>query len=212
MIPYFDIEQGSSQWHSLRAGIPTSSEFGNIITPSGMRSKSLENYAGVKAMEIMLKRNILNDFANEYMDRGKILEAQAAEQYEVIYGVDTKEVGFITNDDGTVGASPDRLTSDCGGLEIKCFGIHKHIHHYFSKIIDPKYKPQMQGQIFVGNLDYVANWMYHPEIPPVRIMNMPDDKFLTKLEKLLVIFRQVLADKVGELIDDGHIILPKEAA
>jgi len=207
MIVHKNIEQGTQAWHSLRAGIPTSSEFGNIITPvTGALSASAEGYAEIKAIEIMLKENIVNDFANEYMERGKVLENQAADQYELIYNVDTEVVGFVTDDKGHYGCSPDRMIpSDNGGLEIKCLGITKHAHHIFSEEIDKVHKPQIMGQMLIAELDYVDYWMYHPSLPPVRVKTVRDDSYIAKLEKHLITFREMLADKVDVLIKKGLI-------
>ena len=41
----FDIEQGSDEWHALRAGKPTASEFSKLVTSKGEPSKSMADYA-----------------------------------------------------------------------------------------------------------------------------------------------------------------------
>jgi hypothetical protein len=53
------------------------------------------------------------------MERGLIVEAEAADWYEFDHDVTVQRVGFITDDDHTMGCSPDRLVGDEGLLEIK---------------------------------------------------------------------------------------------
>jgi hypothetical protein len=53
------------------------------------------------------------------MERGLIVEAEAADWYEFDQEVTVQRIGFITDDDHTVGCSPDRLVGDAGLLEIK---------------------------------------------------------------------------------------------
>jgi hypothetical protein len=46
-----DVVQGSPEWHALRAGIPTASEFSQLVTSTGEPSKSMKEYALVLAAE-----------------------------------------------------------------------------------------------------------------------------------------------------------------
>jgi hypothetical protein len=40
-----DLEQGSEEWLQKRAGIPTASNFSNLVTSTGSLSKSIDKYA-----------------------------------------------------------------------------------------------------------------------------------------------------------------------
>jgi hypothetical protein len=53
------------------------------------------------------------------MERGLIVEADAADWCEFDQDVTTQRVGFITDDYHTTGCSPDRLVGEDGLLEIK---------------------------------------------------------------------------------------------
>jgi hypothetical protein len=48
-----------------------------------------------------------------------IVEAEATDWYEFDQDVTVQRVGFITDENHTVGCSPDRLVGDEGLLEIK---------------------------------------------------------------------------------------------
>src|SRR6516164_3947049 len=108
-MPIFhDVAQYSELYDRLRLGIPTSSHFHKIITPQGKPSKQWREYACVLIAERILQRNI--EFYNSpAMERGLIVEAEAADWYEFDQDVTTQRVGFITDDDNTTGCSPDQL-------------------------------------------------------------------------------------------------------
>ena len=117
-IFHHDVAQYSEAYDRLKLGIPTSSNFHKITTPQGKPSKQWREYACVLIAERILQRKI--EFYNSpAMERGLIVEAEAADWYEFDQDVTVQKVGFITNDDHTVGCSPDRLVGDAGLLEIK---------------------------------------------------------------------------------------------
>ena len=144
------------------------------------------------------------------MELGKTLEIQAADQYGLIFDMDVDTIGFITDDLGLHGCSPDRLVGNDGLLEIKCINLKDHAHYMFNEKIDPKHKPQIQGQLLISEREWVDYWVYNPRLPPVRVRNYRDEDFIKKLETHLKKFREVLAEKVDWLIQNEHIILPDE--
>src|SRR2546423_1157985 len=107
----FDVQQGSEQWMRLRMGRPTASQCDRIITPGGAPSKSASAYCNELLCEVMLQRP-LEGVTMPWMERGKILEAEAVRYYELVKDVETVPVGFVTTDDGRIGGSPDRLVGD----------------------------------------------------------------------------------------------------
>src|SRR5689334_10779581 len=119
-MPIFhpDLAQYSEEYDRLKLGMPTSSHFHKIITPQGKPSKQWREYACVLIAERILQRKI--EFYNSpAMERGLIVEAEAADWYEFDQDVTVQRIGFITDDNRTIGCSPDRLVGDDGLLEIK---------------------------------------------------------------------------------------------
>jgi YqaJ-like recombinase protein len=115
---YHDVAQYSEAYDRLKLGIPTSSHFHKIITPQGKPSKQWREYACVLIAERILQRR-LEFYNSPAMERGLIVEADAADWYEFDQDVTAQKIGFITDDNHTVGCSPDRLVGDDGLLEIK---------------------------------------------------------------------------------------------
>jgi hypothetical protein len=131
-MPIFhDVAQYSEAYDRLKLGIPTSSNFHKIITPQGKPSKQWREYACVLIAERIPQRKI--EFYNSpAMERGLIVEADAVDWYEFDQDVTVQRVGFITDDDHTVGCSPDRLVGEDGLLEIKAPLPHTQVEYWIS--------------------------------------------------------------------------------
>lgn len=207
-----NIEQGSHAWHQMRAGIPTASEFSKIITPkSALFSKSAEKYANKLVAEIYMKEAIQNDFISYDMERGKILEQMAADAYEMVTGMKTKVAGFITDDKGLYGCSPDRFVEDVGLVEIKCLKPENHMELLLSGQMDDDYKPQIQGQLLIcSDREWVDWWLYHPSLPALKIRNYRDDVYIKKMEAALARFWDILLAKIDRLKAMGYLENPDE--
>ncbi len=206
---YTDVEQGSGDWYRLRLGIPTASSFDKIVTPKKCElSKSAVGYALKLCSERLLNTPGESFEGIAWMERGKELEPTAVKQYEFTHDVKTFPVGFITTDDGLIGCSPDRLVlSDKKiGLEVKCPSPHVHLGYQLAaagyipetlgvmNAIGDEYKPQVQGQIYVAELDRADLYSYHPSMPPARIETARDAAYIAKLSEALKVFCGTLAD------------------
>src|SRR5215472_2423599 len=84
------------------------------------------------------------------MERGLIVEADAADWYEFDHDVTVQRVGFITDDAHAVGCSPDRLVGDDGLLEIKAPLPHVQVDYWLSGELSERFWPQLQGQLYVS--------------------------------------------------------------
>jgi exodeoxyribonuclease (lambda-induced) len=115
-----DHEQGSDEWLQARKGCITGSRFKDARDKlkSGLPSKASSGYAHDVARERCGgKANSV--FVNNAMKFGTEQEPLARAAYEALTGNLVEEVGFITDDAGIFGLSPDGLISDDGVLEIK---------------------------------------------------------------------------------------------
>lgn len=197
MAKYYDIAQGDDNWFSMRLGIPTASEFGKIITPKTMQlSKQAGEYASLKIAEIMMGESQGIIEPTYYMERGALLELEAREAYEFKYDVEVKRGGFITTDDGFVGCSPDGLIDEDGCCEIKCLMAKNHVEFLFNDDIDPKHKPQVQGQLWVSEREWCDYWLYHPDMMPHRIRIERDDAYIKLLEACMAEFRDMMSERI----------------
>jgi hypothetical protein len=191
-------EQYSDEYDRLKLGIPTSSNFDKIISPEGKPSKQWKKYAYHLIAERLLDRQV-DSYTSPYMERGLALESDAAEFYEMLRDQPLERVGFITNDDASIGCSPDRLIGEDGLLEIKVPAPQTQVEYLLTGEIDRKYWPQLQGQLFISERKFVDIISYHPELPPSIISVERDDVFIACLENLLWEFNSFLREVMAKI-------------
>ncbi len=209
----FDCEQGSAEWFRARLGIPTASSFDKIVTPvTGKLSKSSVKYAYRLLAERLLNAPMETIEGQQWMERGKELEPLAANQYEFVNDAQLVRVGFITTDDGLIGASPDRLVKGKAvGVEIKCPAPHTHLG-YLLDGHPVEYRPQVQGQLFVAELDRVDFYSYHPRMPPCAISTPRDEPYIKLLIEALNEFNERLFSMLERAKTLGAFQAYEEAA
>jgi hypothetical protein len=197
-IFHHDVAQYSDEYDRLRLGIPTSSNFHKIITPQGKPSKQWREYACVLIAERILQQKI--EFYNSpAMERGLIVEADAVDWYEFDQDVTTQRVGFITDDNDTLGCSPDRLVGAEGLLEIKAPLPHTQVDYWISGEISERFRPQLQGQLYISQRSWVDIVCWHDVLPKLVMRVEPDEKFIEALDRELLIFNYFI-DRVMDKI------------
>jgi hypothetical protein len=192
-VKIIDVQQGSADWFHARLGIPTASCFDQIVTPVRCElSKSAAKYAYRLVAERLLNTPAESLEGQQWMERGQELEPAAVRQYEFVQDVETRPVGFITTDDGLLGASPDRLVKGRAiGLEIKCPAPHTQIG-YLLDGHNEAYRPQVQGQMLVAELERVDFYAYHPRMPACLIETPRDEAYIGRLAAALAAFNEQL--------------------
>jgi len=194
-----DVAQYSEAYDRLKLGIPTSSNFHKIITPQGKPSKQWREYACLLIAERILQRKI-EFYHSPAMERGVIVEAEAADWYEFDHDVTVQKVGFITDDARTVGCSPDRLVGDDGLLEIKAPLPHTQVEYWLSDEVNERFRPQLQGQLYVSQRSWVDILCWHDVLPKVVLRVEPDETFIKALDRQLQIvnfFIERVMEKIG---------------
>ena len=220
MIRY-DFAQRSEDWYRARLGVATSSEFHRIVTPAqGNLSKQAPGYMYVLLAEWMTGAP-LPDYSSDFMERGANLEAEAVSAYEFETGLQTEKVGFITDDAGMVGCSPDRLvmapadrigTLQDGCLEIKCPAANTHVGHMIERKLDEKHAPQTQGQLLITCRAWIDTVSYFPGLPIVIIRTPRREDYIQALEAALDSFVKTMLkarDAIVQRYGEFPIVKPK---
>jgi hypothetical protein len=122
------------------------------------------------------------------MERGLIVEAEAADWYEFDHDVTVQRIGFITDDERTMGCSPDRLVGDAGLLEIKAPLPQTQVGYWISGELSERFRPQLQGQLYITQRSWVDILCWHDVLPKLIMRVEPDDKFIKALDRELQIF------------------------
>ncbi len=194
----FDCIQGTEEWHALRCGIPTASNFDKIITPQGAASKQREKYLWRLAGEGITGIQELG-YKSAAMEVGSEREQEARETYELITGIEVVQVGFCMPRGIRCGASPDGLVGKDGEIEIKCPLIATHVSYLLKNKLPNDYIPQVQGQMFVTGRKWCDFMSYFPGLRPLIIRIYPDPEFQKKLKDELKQFCLDL-EKIGDKI------------
>lgn len=204
-VYYSDVEQRSEQWDRLRLGIPTSSDFKHIVTPTGKLSARADDYLD-ELLAAWMYGQPLEDPETEYrsghMERGIYLEAQARQSYEFETDSLVEQCGFVTNDNGLVGASPDGLVGPQGLLELKCPTPKVHAHYLRTSKLEDTYRPQLQGLLFVCERQWVDIQSFCPPFPTKIIRVERDDKYIGVLSDALNEFVEKLLKARQEIYEN----------
>lgn len=197
---YWEIEQGSVAWFTLRMGIPTASEFHHIITPKqGKIAEARHKYACRLIAEAILRWQAESLETLTHIQEAKENEPRAVKQMEFTAGIETQAVGFVTTTDGRFGASPDRAAAVAADrsrfgttVEVKCPTVPKMMEYLLLEPPDP-YRSQVQGQLLVTEADKAIFYAYHPRMPPHLLETGRDEPFLAAMRGCLEQFSDELA-------------------
>jgi hypothetical protein len=200
-----DCEQGSAEWKAHRRGIPTASEFHRIITAvKGDLSASARKYAAGLVAETLLGHDLEKAPGGTWaMERGKVLEPLAIQQYAFTNDIEIRRVGLVTTDDGRIGASPDGLiVGTRGGLEVKCTLDENHMSMFMDGP-GADYKQQVQGNLATCELEWWDLYLYHPELPPKTIRTLRDEPYITKMGAALTEFLAIRDEMLAKARASG---------
>jgi hypothetical protein len=213
-----NCQQGSEQWHRLRLGIPTASCFSKIVTPGGKLSKQADGYMYRLLAEWLFGAPLEDPestYRSEWMQRGNDLEESAVHAYEFQTGRRAEKVGFVTNDEGNLGCSPDRLVGETGLLEIKVPSPPVHVGYMLAGSIEQDYTPQLQGQLLLTARKWVDIVSYCPPFPLVIIRVQRDSSYQAALSEALAGFvenllaaRAKLVAKYGDIRPPAVVEVP----
>ena len=189
-----DIEQGTPEWRQLRAGIPTASQFSDVIAKKGPRGgipKGRQTYMRKLAGEIITGEP-MESYSNFDMERGKEREAEARSLHALLTGTQPEQVGFVRN--GNCGCSPDSFIGENGLLEIKDAAPHIQIERLLAGTLPSVHKAQCQGQLMVSQREWLDFMSHCRGMPPLIIRVTRDEEYIaalkgvpvTKLQKVSV--------------------------
>lgn len=194
MMQIFNCEQGSADWFACRSGIPTASMFATVMAKGEGKTRS--EYMRKLAGEI-LTGEPAETFHNAHMERGKVMEDEAREQYAFISDADIQRVGFIRN--GDCGASPDSLVGTNGGLEIKTALPHIQIDRLERDRLPPEHRAQVQGNIWLAEREWWDFCSFWPKLPPLIVRVPRDDEYIKTISDEIDRFNDELAALVERI-------------
>jgi hypothetical protein len=166
-----DCEQRTPEWYAAKNGIPSTSMFANIITPSGKPSESSGEYIKQLVAEWLAGKPVDAFRGNKYTEEGKLREPAGEALYEFDSGNMLGRVGFIyRNEEKLVGSSTDGLIAEYDGGPYRGVFEQKNpkaatmVGYLTMEDMPSLYKPQVQGELWVTDLDWCDFMVYHPDI------------------------------------------------
>lgn len=203
-----DCEQGSDAWRALRLGIPTASNFSDVMADGkdGNASKMRTGYLYRLAGEILTGEVAEETFRSKSMERGVEMEPEARDQFaRRNIGMQLERVAFMRRklpSGRYVGASPDSLFDKRrSGLEIKTIKPELMIPRLIAGAgIPPEHRWQVYGTMFVGELDRVVLSLFYrgmPVSPKFEVRR--DERTIKELSEALEVFDHELHKLVAKV-------------
>jgi hypothetical protein len=136
------------------------------------------------------------------MEHGIETEPIACREYESIFDIEIKTVGFISPDEDNkfhewIGISPDGVLQDEGIIEIKCPLMKTHLEYIEIGKLPSEYRYQVQGQLFVTGLKYCDFMSFVEGMKPFIIRVLPDTDLFKEFEKRLEILIPQVQNKLS---------------
>lgn len=197
-----EIEQGTTEWHRMRAGVITASKVHDIIKKG--RSKGGYSAARQVYMNELIAQVCTGLLPDELTAKqvmwGKDNEPKALALYDPFEEKNIHQIAFIYGMDMRCGVSPDALVNDNGGLEIKCpWTTSQYIDQLLGGEPKPEYLTQMQYSMWLTKREYWDFANYDPRMkknnikivthePDLKLFEVFDNeipKFIEDMDKKL---------------------------
>jgi exodeoxyribonuclease (lambda-induced) len=207
---YWDIVQGSEEWHDLKIGKFSGTSCNDLLMDK--KNKGYQNliYRIFEEQFTSEPCELEKPFnGNAYTERGLKYESLAIQNCEKENLIEIKSVGFVELDNW-VGCSPDGLINDIGLVQIKC-PIFKTQLNYLEidqysmsnedklRKINKVYYNQMQFELMVTDREYNIFYSYHPKLKPVELIIERDERLIEQIKIEIEIAKETITKQIEEL-------------
>lgn len=214
LVETFDFEQGSSDWFDVRRGLPTASNFGDIMASGAdgddakTRTKLLYQLAGE-----VLTGESAETYRNSAMERGNEMEAEARERYGRTTFATLASVGFVRRtlrnplgEDLVVGCSPDSLVGADRVLEIKTMKPELLIPLALKGAagLPTRHRAQCQGSLWVTGRQFCDLVIFYRGMPVMPKFTLErDEEFIRRIRDAVEVFSYELRTLVARIRSMG---------
>ncbi len=191
-------EQRSPEWHALRIGRFTGTQFTTVA--NGIK-KGIETLCNDIASERRSGLPAKTPFINESMQHGIDTEEEAIAAYEYETLSHVGRVGFVELDD-YFGCSPDGLLDPDGLLEIKCPQCPTHLKYLRAKgKAWTEYKWQIQSGLYMSGRKWLHFVSYCPMDPRRLLIEkvLPDMTCFAKIKSGMEVCRKRVIEMMKEV-------------
>lgn len=148
-LEIFDFEQGSDDWHKVRVGVITASNLSKVMAKG--EGKTREDYLD-RIVGERKSQHPVTTYKNTDMERGTVMEPEIREMYRAQTFDEMKQIGFGKRKlpRVTIGASPDCLVGENGGVEFKSMNQAGMVKIFRTgRRPPPEHRAQIQGNMLV---------------------------------------------------------------
>lgn len=176
---FYDIQQGTDEWLSLRRGKFTASRCNDLLM-----AKTTAGYKNL-IYQIAYERKTdesPESFKSEWMQRGNDLEPFALENYSLENFCKVYNGGYYELNDW-VGCSPDAHLSGARLLQAKCPAWNTHIKMLDEKKVASNYYNQVQFEMMCSEKEECILYYFHPKLKSISFKIKRDDELIKKIEQ-----------------------------
>lgn len=200
-LEIIDCEQGSSEWFRTRMGMPTASNFKELLVTPSIKGETFSKGAITYMYKLAGERLInepMQNMSNAHMQRGHDDEPRARIAYYFETNNVVKQVGFMINNGA--GYSPDGIVGDDGNIEIKSKLPHLQIETIIADVAPAEHIAQMQGGLWVSEREWCDFVSYCPRLlkPFIKRVHR-DENLIEKIAERVRIFNEELDALVYKL-------------
>ena len=116
------------------------------------------------------------------MEEGTRREPESRDSFCFITELDVEEVGLIKGSIEGTHCSPDGLTSDGAGLELKNPIYTTQVKRIDEDRLPLEYVKQVQYSMWITGYDYWWFFSYHPKLKPFLLQVERDEKLIKEIE------------------------------
>lgn len=177
-----DVPHGSPAWHDARLGIPTASEFGAVVECrpgeqlSARTTKTALKARATYAHKLVAERlaGAAPAYVNAAMERGLSLEPEVLQRYRARLDEPAiEQPGFVLDDSGLWGCSPDGLVGDDGLVEVKTTAPHLFVGDLLSgDEVPARFRAQMVGQMLTCGRAWCDLAQYSAPLDALRVCRL----------------------------------------
>ena len=161
------IAQGTPEWFAQRLGHVTASRMSDVLAKGKAGEAATRQKYRMQIIAERVSGCVAESFTSAAMEWGTEQEKFARIRYEADTGYFVDEAEFYTHPTiKWLGASPDGLLNDTGGLlEIKCPNTQTHLGYMLDKKAPAAYINQMQTQMWVTGRAWCDFVSFDPRVP-----------------------------------------------
>lgn len=175
MIKFYEVDQNSEDWDSLRLGKFTASTFGDLF--AAPTTKTYRDAITKVAFE-RVTGECEERYNNKWMQRGHEREPFAREAYEMITFNSLEDGGFYEYSEW-VGASPDaKIVGQNGGCEFKAPSFQIYREFLETGKLSRDYYWQIHGQLLCTGWDFIDYMPFSSQKLKQRIIRVERDPII----------------------------------